>query len=384
MFKTFHGTASGLLFVGSNNVFDFGHTLGLIRSFSWGANIPFMSPFQSGLPFFYHFFFNFYVGIWEYFGIPLVLAVNIPSIFSFSALLVVVYSIPKLFGKGSCVGWIAAFLTLTHPTITFWKYFAEKGISLGTLKGLWQIPTYPFAGPFDGSTISIFMTLNNYVNQRHLALGIALGLLLYAMVWYTIQNAKKTITLNTLLVLGALVGAMFYWNMVLCAVIALSIFFLFIVYKQVKAGMLFFLSVGIVCAFSLIPYGATMISSLRFVHYMVSSAMSSGQATWSVLQYLWENLTLLPIIAGIGYITLGKEKRAFLPMVVLFAFVCVFSGYHQRGFDQKFLSLFIIPINILTAVGLVWIWNRKLLMVKVLSCVLFLYSPYQESLTCWL
>ena len=83
MFKTFHGGADGQLFVGSNNVFDFGHAIGIIRSFSWGNNIPFTSPFESGLPFFYHFFFYFFVAIWEYFGIPIVWAMNIVSIFSF-------------------------------------------------------------------------------------------------------------------------------------------------------------------------------------------------------------------------------------------------------------------------------------------------------------
>ncbi len=370
MFKTFRGDASGLLFVGSNNIFDFGHALGLIRSFSWGDNIPFMSPFQSGLPFFYHFFFNFYVGIWEYFGIPLVFAMNIPSILSFTTLLVVIYSIPKLFGNKSSVGWIAVLLTLTHPTITFWKYIGEKGISLATMKELWQIPTYPYAGPFDGSTISIFMTLNNYINQRHLTFGIALGLILYVIVWKILQNAKK-IPLHMIVIIGAFVGAMFYWNMVLFIVITLSIFILFFVYKQVKAGIVFLLLVSVVCASLLIPYIATIKSSLQFINYMVASAMTSGHATWSVWQYLWENLTLLPFVSYVGYITIGKERRAFFPMVVVFVLLCVFAGYQQRGFDQKFLSLFIIPINILAAIGLVWIWNRKSFIVKILSCVLF-------------
>jgi len=85
---------------------------------------------------------------------------------------------------------------------------------------------------------------------------------------------------------------------------------------------------------------------------MVASAMTSGHATWSVWQYLWENLTLLPFVS--------------------YVLLCVFAGYQQRGFDQKFLSLFIIPINILAAIGLVWIWNRKSFIVKILSCVLFL------------
>lgn len=65
MTKTFHGRGGGQLFVGSNNVFDFGHALGIVRSFSWGSNLPLMSPFQAGLPFFYHFLFYFWDEIYN-------------------------------------------------------------------------------------------------------------------------------------------------------------------------------------------------------------------------------------------------------------------------------------------------------------------------------
>ena len=372
MFKTFHDGAAGQLFVGSNNVFDFGLSLGLIRSISYGANIPFGSPFSAGLPMFYHFFFPFYCALWEYFGIPIVWAVNGPSILAFSALLIIMYSLPEIVGvKGKLVGWIAVLLTITHPTITFWKYIMEKGLSIGTINGLWQIPTYPFAGPFDGSTISIFMTLNNYINQRHLAFAIALGLLFYVVVWNIIRQTKN-IRWYVSIIIGCFAGGMFYWNVVICGAVALSLILLFVIYKQIKVSIVFCCTVGIVIIFSLIPYIPKIIELFGFAKIFMTVSSSVSQPSWSLWTYLWENFSLLPFVAGAGYITIRKEKRLFLPFIFIFIFVIFAAGYHHRGFDQKFLSFFIIPINILAAIGLVWIWNRKSFIVKVLSCVLFL------------
>lgn len=371
MFKTFHGDASGVLFVGSNNVFDFGLSLGLIRSISQGANIALDSPFFSGVPMFYHFFFPFYCALWEYFGIPTVWAVNGPSILSFASLLIVIFSFSEIVGiKGKLVGWLAVALTITHPTVTFWKYIAGNGISIETLKGLWQIPTYPYAGPFDGSTVSIFMTLNNYVNQRHLAFAVALGLVLYVVAWKIITQTKK-IGWYTPAVIGCFVGGMFYWNVVIWAVVAVAIILLFAVYKQVKLAIIFGSAVGAVVFLSLIPYIPILIELFGLARHLTGATFSSSPPTWSIWTYLWENLTLFPFVLGMGYVVCGKKRQLFLPIIVLFILVCFLAGYHHRGFDQKLLSFSIIPLNLVAAVALLWLWSRKELIAKIISCLLF-------------
>lgn len=372
MFKTFHGDTSGLLFVGSNNVFDFGLSLGLIRSISQGVNIPLNSPFFAGMPMIYHFFFPFYCALWEYFGIPTVWAINGPSILSFAALLAVIFSFPAIVGvKGKLIGWIAVLLTLTHPTMTFWKYMAEKGLSFGTLKGLWQIPTYPFAGPFDGSTISIFMTLNNYINQRHLAFAVALGLVLYAVVWKIITQTKKA-RWYIPIIIGCVVGGMFYWNIVLCGAVAISIILLFALSKQIQAGIVYGCTFCIVVGLSLIPYIPKLTGLFSYVHFSTTASFTSYQPAWSLWTYLWENLTLLPFVGILGYIILGNKRKPFLPMFVMFLFVSLLAGYRHRGFDQKLLAFFIIPLNVLAGIGLVEFWNRKSLILKIASCIVFI------------
>ena len=371
MSKTFHGDVSGFIYIGSNNVFDFSHLVGLIRSFSFGSNIPLMSPFQSGLQYFYHFLFSFYCALWEYFGASLVWAVNGPSILSFSSLLLVIYSLPELFfGKGKQIGLIAILLTLTHPTMTFWRYIMEQGISVEMLKGLWNIVSYPFAGPFDGSTISIFMTLNNYTNQRHLAFAIAFGLVLYAALWKMMEQAKK-IQWYIPTIFGCVVGGLFYWNTFMCAIVTFSICMLFILNKKIKNAIIFSICAAFIISVSIIPYISILVSSPSFSQAMTSGSSILNMVHWSIWSYMWENLSLLPFVGALGYIITKKGKRSFLSFIFLFVILIIFAAYHNQGFNQKLLSFSIIPINILAAIGIVWIWARKAVVAKIIAIVIF-------------
>lgn len=359
MFKTFHGGPDGQLFVGSNNVFDFGHSLGIIRSFSWGANIPMTSPFEGGLPFFYHFYFYFWVAILEYFGVPVVWAMNLLSILSFSALLIVVYYFPQIIAKQKpFVGWIAVLLTITNSSLTFWKL-------LPNFRSVWHLPTYPFAGPFDGSTISIFITLNNYINQRHLAFSIALGLFL-------ILHASRRTTNSRTVLLGIFSGLLFLWNIPISGIAGLVIVLIFLLNKQYKQ-MIFFVLSGLGAAVIInIPNLPNIISAFYFIKNN-NAAVLTGivHPNWTLATYLWENLGLLLPVAAIGFVLIPKKYRStFIPFVALFILESIVAGIGKRGFDQKFYSFLIIGINILAAVAIFRLWQRVKYVAVILLFVL--------------
>ncbi|MEK9143917.1 MAG: hypothetical protein AAB481_04825 [Patescibacteria group bacterium] len=365
MMKTFHGGPSGELFVGSNNVFDFGHSLGIIRSFSWGSNIPFMSPFQSGLPFFYHFFFNFWTAIWEYFGVPIVWAMNIPSILSFTALLTLIYFLPQIVAKQKpIVGWIAVLLTITNSSLTFWKLLMQK-------TDFWHLPTYPFAGPFDGSPISLFVTLNSYVNQRHLAFAMALALFLFLVI---VQDVSKNrLTIRRSLGLGALVGVLLLWNMMTYLFIIGTIALLGIKQKLWKPLVAFVVAAGVVGFISLLPIAGYLSKAFSLFGGAMVSGWGQTVPTWNIAGYLWQNLGLLPVIAVLGYVVIPKKiKSYFFPFIVLFVAECIFAAIGKRGFEQKSFSFLIIGVNVLASVGLVWLWQRNKFMVKI-GAVLLLF-----------
>lgn len=354
MMKTFHGGINGVLYVGSNNVFDFSHALGIIRSFSYGNNIPFLSPFQAGLPFFYHFLFYFYVAIWEYLGVPIIWAMNIPSVLSMTSLLVSIYYLPQiLFKQKPLVGWIAVFLSITNSTLTFWQLLIQKGISFETIKSLWQLPTYPFAGPFDGSTISIFMTLNNYVNQRHLSFAIAVALLLFILVDTAIL--QKRLTGWKMLFFGLLTGLLFYWNVFILCMTFVLIGGLLLVRKQWNFAGIFSAAVLIVSVVSCIPY----LGVIQHMALLVGLGAGNKQS-WTALEYLWQNIGLLPVGIIIGWFGVSKQKRSIaLLFILLFIIECLYAVMNHHGFDQKFYSFLILLVNCIAAIGIVWLWEKK-------------------------
>jgi len=369
MTKTFHGDASGLLFVGSNNIFDFGLSLGSIRSMSVGGNIPFTSPFFAGVPMFYHVLFNVYCAIWEASGIPLPWAVNGPSILSFAALLIIIYSLPRFFGKEkSFVGWIAAMLTLSHPTMTFVNYIAAHGLSKASLLSIYHLTKYPYAGPYDGSLISIYMTLNNFVNQRHLAIGIALGLIVYFGIWNTVKRAMKW---YVPILSGIVVAGLLYWNIVICVLVACCLSLAFLFKKNVRGGIIFTTVFVVTIGISVSPYIPVFLKSLPFLSSMTSSTPPSTLTHWSIWAYLWQNFTILPLIAAIGIIGIGKRKDVAMPLIVQFICMLALACFHHRGFDQKILSFSMMPINVLAAIGLMTLWEKRTYLYKTAALIFF-------------
>ena len=103
MFKTFSYSDDSML-IAVKAWSDFGSHIPLIRSFSFGSNLPIEYPIFPGEPIKYHFLFYFLVGMLEKIGIRIDYALNIPSAFSFFLLLLSVYFLAKLLFKSKIVG----------------------------------------------------------------------------------------------------------------------------------------------------------------------------------------------------------------------------------------------------------------------------------------
>lgn len=372
MVKTFRGGAGGQLFVGSNNVFDFGLFIGLVRSVAWGTNIPVISPFFPGTPFFYHFFFQFWVSLWEYAGIGTVLAVNIPSILSFSLLLIIIYYLPQIiFHSNRLTGWVAVLLTLSNATLTWWQILVQKGFSPTTFRSLWYLPTYPFAGPFDGSTISLFTTLNTYVNQRHLAIAMAIGLFIFILCSVTLE--KKNISFFRVLILGGLTGMLLFWNIVLCMLTGLVIVMLCIQKKLWHGAVYFMIGAGSIILIFMLPFYQHIGNIVSFF-LLGGNLQAAGSVIvkWTIWDYWWQNLSILPMTVLFGFIAIQKRIRIYaVPFIILFLLECLYANVGKHGFDQKFYSYLIIGINTLAAIGIVWLWSHKSYIFRWLSVGIF-------------
>ena len=372
MYKSFRGGAT--LLIGSNEIFDMGHNLSIIRSFSLGDNIPFTSPFIAGAAHVYHFMFYFLVGMIEHTGIPIVWALNIPSIMAFASLLIIVYFVPKyLFGAPKKVGWIAVGLVLTHSTLTWAHVLMQKGLSLAAIGEIWRLPKYPFAGPFDGSVISIFYTLNVFVNQRHLAFGMSVCLLLLI---YINQKQKKWKVVEVIGI-AIMTGTMMVWHMSMLLVLLISFSTIFILRKQWRVLVLFLSTAAGVAILWTVPWFGTIQQVVFSLLHggketLVMSSSTKGGLLYN-LQFWGENIGILPIIVGMGIVAIKKKNRMIIAAGLPLLIIAIVLG--QRGgnqmIDQKFLNILLVLANSVAAIGLVAVWNKKGMMGKIGAIIVF-------------
>lgn len=169
---------------------DFAAHIPLIRSFSIGNNFPPEYPMFAGEKITYHFLFYFLVGVMEKLGVHIAIALNVLSALGFSFLLLMIFLLGKHFFSLRA-GIIAVILFLLNGSFTFVEYFKKYPLEQFPF---WQTVTaqknFVSFGPWDDGVISAFWNLNIFTNQRHLALGIALFLLLVFVCERKIQQKK--------------------------------------------------------------------------------------------------------------------------------------------------------------------------------------------------
>lgn len=219
---------------------DFGLHLALARSFSLGNNLPPQYPFFAGPPIHYHFGYDFIAGVLERVGMRLDLAMNLPAALSFTAMLVLVFELARLISGSAIAGGLAAFIAPLSTSFAFRDYvrtWRPSGLS-DVAAHLWNQGTRLHIGPYDGQIISIHFTLNPYLNQRQLALGIAFGLLVVYIMVRAVQ-VRQPLTDKQAIVLGALFGLSFPLNGVVYLASLSVIAALFLLFRRVREGILF-------------------------------------------------------------------------------------------------------------------------------------------------
>ncbi len=191
MFLTFY-VSNGALGVGLSVFSDFAPHLGMIRSFSCGNNFPTSYSHFAGEDIKYHFMFQFLVGNMEFLGMRIDLAFNIPSAVCMICLCMLLYSLSvKLFGKRA-VGMLAVLFFLFRSGSAFTDYISEID---GSFKDIVQ--SLKDNGSYIGKTEHEdwgLWNLNVYVNQRHLAFGMAMAVLAVMLMLEPVFSAIKRIS----------------------------------------------------------------------------------------------------------------------------------------------------------------------------------------------
>ena len=165
--------AGGELKVGFSVYSDFCPHLGVIRSFSEGANIPAQYPHFADGTIRYHFMFQFAVGMLEYLGMRMDIAFNLLSLCSILAMMQLLRALTlQVTGSRAAAHLTALFFTFRSSFAVF-TYFlgAEEGF-VGALKALFTSSEH--IGNTQSESWGLW-TQKVYLNQRHLPLGFAVA-----------------------------------------------------------------------------------------------------------------------------------------------------------------------------------------------------------------
>lgn len=355
--------------IARHQVGDFGLHLSLIRSFSQGSNFPPESPFFPGKPLPYHYYFDLLVGLLEKASLRIDFAFNGLSVISFTILLFLIYKLSQIiFGKNKLLGLLSVILFIFHSNLTFIDFFKGKSLSLSLLKDFWFLPDYLHQGPFDGSLISIFFTLNVFLNQRHLIASLALNLFLLSYVLRPILRNQK-ISPKILLLLGFLLGLSSRLHTLIFFSTGLVLFLLFLSFRRLRASLFLFIPAIFIFSFHL-----KAILNQDLSHSFFNPGFLTPQPfnilKWAQFWFLNLGLALLTISFGF-YKAPKSQKKIFLSFLPLFILGNLFQFGFRIDHNHSLFNLFMILANFYTAYFLLWLFQKKNWGKFLFLCLLF-------------
>jgi len=167
----------GKVFTGGSVYGDFGVHLGFIRSFSWGSNFPAEHPHFGGVPMHKHFLFQFLAGNLNYLGFPIDWSYNLPSLLSFVAFIMLLYSLAVLITGERAVGALAAIMVLCRSSFAFLTFIKDVDISDNFFQSIFSYSNLIGNTRYDNWGI---WTPNVHLNQRHFSF--CLGILVMVVI----------------------------------------------------------------------------------------------------------------------------------------------------------------------------------------------------------
>lgn len=368
MLKTFREAADGGFLLARNVIFDIAHLVPIVRSFSAAENIPYMSPFVADTDHIYHFLFPFLAGIGESIGVSLVTAISVPSVLGFSLMLLLMYiyvvyqwKFPRLYGG------IAILTGLFQSSLTSIFLIPEVFKEGNFVTRLWSWPDYPFKGPYDDSIISIFTTLNVFVNQRHISF--VLGFALVVLLVLPLIRSK-----NSVVLFGIVLGVLFPWHISLMPLLY-SIFLVGLVLRK-KYLLSVYGTVGIFIGIApFMTYWINTLSSALNQQALIGSAIQESVGNRGIsflLQFLLQNIGGLAVFVVTGVLSL--RKRDPLLLLLFFAGGLFFFQLYRGFLDQKHWSIVLLTCKLFAVAGMYMFSDKRVIRAGLLGVFFLLLS----------
>ena len=184
MFASFN-TKAGKLQIANPEYSDFGPNTALIQSFAVGHNFPTEYPHFSGDRIRYHFLFYFQAGNVEFLGLDPAWSLNLLSITTLVAMLVVVMALGEVLFNSRAVGRVGSLLFFFFGSLSYVPFLRKQGSVRAAVQAVMHQRDYlqtifPYRGEAWGTWSQV-----TYLNQRHFAS--AIGILLLVLVFLVIR-----------------------------------------------------------------------------------------------------------------------------------------------------------------------------------------------------
>jgi hypothetical protein len=166
---------------------DFGANLSLTQSFALGHNFPTEHPFFPGEIIRYHFLFWFQAANLEFLGLNPVWSVNVLSILSLVALLILIMSFAEILFESAAAGRIAAFLFFFSTSLSYIPFLRSQPSLSEALHAIVARTQFIASGySFRGEDWGV-LTVDVFANQRQLISGLGL---LFVVLNFLIERYK--------------------------------------------------------------------------------------------------------------------------------------------------------------------------------------------------
>src|SRR6266705_151076 len=192
MFASFNSSGSKLQ-ISNPEYSDFGPNTAIMQSFAVGHNFPTEYPHFSGDRIRYHFLFYFQAGNLEFLGLNPPWSLNLLSIVSLVAMLILAMTLGEVVFNSRAVGRLGSLLFFFFGSLSYVPFLHRQGSVRAAIQAIRQqrefLPSiFPYRGELWGTWSQV-----TYLNQRHFAsaIGILLLVLIFLVIRYRMRPPKR-------------------------------------------------------------------------------------------------------------------------------------------------------------------------------------------------
>lgn len=379
MFATFY--RDGTVYRAGYTVFsDFAPHTALVSSFSQGQNWPTQYPHFANDGIAYHFMFFFLCGNLNYLGLPLDLAINIPSLLGLLTFCILLGLLAVQLTGRAAASWLAPLMLFCRSSLAFFTYLSDLTSQYGTALSSWPpiISAMFHQQTYIGNTPNDSWGLwgvNVYANQRHLLPGLSVALIilflflpdlrdglkrhpswrrcLFSREFWQIRGSGGGRRLIVALILGVLMPY-FHGSVLVALLMILAVMAIF------STNRLAHLCFGIaVTASAVLQSGVFAGDAARVVSpSLLFGFIAENKSLPGILAYLLEMSGIVLPLAIVSFWLRGRQRKVLLAAFMLpLVFAFTVSLTPDVTVNHKFIMICLAFCNIYVADLLLRLWS---------------------------